>query len=162
MAFNGPQTKRLYWGAWVLLGLFMATQDILRTTMPLTGRFVGQLLLLNLAQNLFWGLLSLITLRIVRRYPLHVHVPMKHWWAHLGAGVVITTVGLVGIAAMAFFLDPPKWPLLRSFQQFVMSYFSFEYLVGYWGVVGIHEGLHVHARHFQLFHHLTDVHKRHL
>ncbi len=143
MAFDGPHTKRLYWGAWVLLGLFMATQDILRTTLPLTTRFVGQLLLLNLAQNLFWGLLSLITLRIVRRYPLQVHAPLKHWWAHLAAGVVITTVGLVGIAAMAFLLDPPKWPLLRAFQQFVVSYFSFEYLVSYWGVVGIHEGLQI-------------------
>lgn len=136
---------QLYWGAWLLLGLFMATQDIMRTTMPLTAKLVVQLLLLNLAQNLIWGLLSLITLRIVRRFPLHTRPPMKHWWIHLLAGVVITTVGLVLVAELAFLLDPPKSPLL-AFKRFAVAYFSFEFLVCYWGVVGIHEGLQILKR----------------
>ncbi len=142
MAFDGPHKNRLYWGAWVLLGVFMATQDIIRSSMSFTALYVGQILLLNLVQHLSWGLLSLITLRIVRRYPLHTYPPMKHWWVHLAAGVVITMAGLVLVATPAFLWDPPKLPLL-AFKRFAVSYFSFEYLVCYWGVVGIHEGIEI-------------------
>ncbi len=142
MAFEGPQAKRLYWSAWVLLGLFMATQDLLRSQMPQTLKYVGQILLMNLVQNLTWGLLSLITLQIVRRYPLHTHPPVKHWCVHLMAGVVITMVGLVLVAIPAFVLDSPV-RLLVAFKRFVGSYFSFEFLVCYWGVVGIHEGIQI-------------------
>ncbi len=143
MAFDGPQTRRLYWGAWALLGLFMATQDLVQEVQPLTVKVVGLLLFLNLAQNFIWGLLSLITLRLIRRYPLHSHAPLRHWWMHLASGVAITVVGLVLISALAFTLFHPADPLLSAFRRFVGSYFSFEYLVCYWGVVGIHEGIQI-------------------
>ncbi len=143
MAFEGPHAKRLYWSAWVLLGLFMATQDVIRYTVPLTAKLIVSLLLLNLAQTLVWAVLSLSTLRIVRRYPLHGTAPLRHWWMHLAAGILITITGLVLTGALAFLLDPPKESLAMAFQQFMVSFFSFNFLVCYWGVVGIHEGIQI-------------------
>src|SRR5512135_2094358 len=112
MAFKGQQTRWLYWGAWVLLGLFMATQDIIRSSTHLTAWMIGQLIFLNLAQNLAWGALSLITLRVARRFPLRADAPAKHWWVHLAASLTIVTVGLVVIASFALLMDPPKWSIL--------------------------------------------------
>jgi len=121
----------------------MATQDILRYTTPLTVKLVFELLLLNQAQILIWAVLSLSTLHVVRHYPLYGTAPVRHWWIHLAAGILTTTIGLVVSGSLAFLLAPPKPPLFMAFQQYVFSFFPFEFLVCYWGVVGIHEGIQI-------------------
>ncbi len=146
MVFEGPQTKRLYWGAWVLLGLFMATQDLSRIA-DFSAKMILEVVLLNLAQNLVWGVLSLLTLRVIQRCPLYASPPWWHWFIHLLTSVAITLAGLVLIGALAFLLEPPKVELFQAFRRFVTAYFSFEYLVGYWGVVGIHEALQLLKRY---------------
>ena len=143
MSFRGPYAKWLYLGAWVLLGLFMATQDILRNTTPLTVKLIFELLMLNQAQILVWAVLSLSTLHVVRRYPLYGAAPLRHWWIHLAAGILTTTAGLTVSGSLAFLLAPPKPPLFMAFQHYVFSFFPFEFLVCYWGVVGIHEGIQI-------------------
>lgn len=136
--------RGLYWVAWVLFGLFMAVQDIvLWGPVPLTRSLVAKILILNLCQNLAWGVLSLGTLRVCRKYPLHHHPPGRHWAAHLFASVLIVSVGLSIILGIAFVLFPFKGPLLRAFQQEAAKLISFEYLVCYWGVVGLHEGFQI-------------------
>ena len=143
-----PRSRRwLYWGAWLGLGLFMATEDILRWDSSLTWKITWEVLALNLAQNLAWGTLSLATLRVCRKWPLHDLPPGRHWAAHLLASAVIVPVGLAAIAALAFLLTPPKTGLLSSFLAFAATYGAFQYLVNYWGVVGIHEGLRILERH---------------
>ena len=51
-----------YWGAWVLLGFFMATQDLILFNQPLSLKALTGILVLNVGQNLAWGALSLGTL----------------------------------------------------------------------------------------------------
>lgn len=143
MVYDGPKVKRLYWSAWALLGLFIATQDIIRVKTALTVKLIVILLLLNLAQTLVWGVMSLSTLYIVRRYPLHGTAPLRHWWTHLAAGIAITATGVALSGSLAFLIDPPRESLVTALQQFMFSYFPFDFLVCYWGVVGIHEGIQI-------------------
>src|SRR5664279_4840117 len=102
MKVQGYFRSQWYWGAWILLGLFMATQDIIRWNSPLTPKGLAGLLLLNVGQNLVWGGLSLLTLWITREFPLHSRPNMRHWITHLVASALVVTVGMVVIAGMAF------------------------------------------------------------
>ena len=137
----GYSTRTLYWGVWALLGLFMATQDMIRSPASLTIGAVFQFLYLNLGQNLIWGLISLGTLWIVRRYPLHSQPPLRNWLTHLVASSVIVPAGLLVVWALATLLDASSGFALDDFIGFLFWYFCFHHLVCYWGVVGIHEGL---------------------
>lgn len=132
-----------YWAAWVLLGLFMATQDLVVWDKPITWAVLVALLLLNLGQNLAWGVLSLATVQVCLWFPLHARPPLRNWLAHLGASLLIVPVGMALITGMALLHTPPKGPLLEAALRFALWYISFEYLVCYWGVVGLHEGLQI-------------------
>ena len=132
-----------YWGAWILLGLFMATQDLIRWDMPLSLKALTGILILNVAQNLAWGALSLGTLWVTGRFPLHSQPPARHWLAHLLASALIVPAGMLLITGMAFVHTPPRGPLLAAFLHFAFWFISFEYLVCYWGVVGLHEGFQI-------------------
>jgi len=141
MPLLGYSTRALYWGVWGMLGLFMATQDMIRSAAPLTLGAVFQFLYLNLGQNLIWGLISLGTLWIVRRYPLHSHPPLRNWLTHLVASSVIVPAGLLIVWTLATLLDASSGFALDDFIGFLFWFFCFHHLVCYWGVVGIHEGL---------------------
>jgi hypothetical protein len=141
MSLFGYSKRTLYWGIWTLLGLFMTTQDLIRAVNPITLRTVGVSLGLNLGQNMIWGVVSLGTLWIVRRYPLHNHPPASHWLLHSIVSVLIVPLGLVLVWGTATLQDPSIGFGLESFVGFLFWYFSFHHLVCYWGVVGIHEGI---------------------
>jgi sensor histidine kinase YesM len=149
MAFFWRSTRWLYWGAWLLFGLFMATQDIVNASGMLTWGKLASLLLLNLGQNLAWGLLSLGTLEVARRFPLRDHPPGRHWAAHLLACAVIVPLGTVTSASMAFLIAPPSGRLLEAYLRFASQFISFEFLVCYWGVVGVHEAIQILKQHQQ-------------
>lgn len=140
MKVEGYFRSRWYWGAWILLGLYMATQDIVRSNSPLTPKALAGLLILNVGQNLVWGGLSLLTLWVTQEFPLHGRPNLLHWLAHLVASALVVTVGMMAIAGMAFLYTPPRGPIVEAFLQFARRFLSFSYLVCYWGVVGLHEG----------------------
>lgn len=135
--------SRLYWGAWMLLGLFMTTQDLIVWDKAVTPAVLAGLLLLNLSQNLTWGGLSLLTIKVAQRFPLNAEPPVWNWLAHVLASLVIVPVGMTLITGLAFLHSPPKGPLLEAFLRFALWFISFEYLVCYWGVVGLHEGFQI-------------------
>jgi len=137
----------LYWGAWCLLGLFMASQDIISWGMPLSRRDILALIVLNVGQYLVWGLLSLATLWVCRRFPLHHRPPGTHWLGHLAASLLIVPAALVLGGGMSFLVDPPKAPWAEALLKFVAWYATFHYLICYWGVVGIHEGIQILESH---------------
>jgi hypothetical protein len=121
----------------------MATQDLIRWDMPLSLSALMGILILNVGQNLAWGGLSLGTLWVTTMFPLHSHPPARHWLAHLLASALIVPAGMVLIAGMAFVHTPPRGPLLEAFLRFAFWFISFEYLICYWGVVGLHEGFQI-------------------
>ena len=143
MTVRDYMKSRWYWGAWVVLGIFMATQDLIVWDKPITSTVLVGLLLLNLGQNLAWGVLSLATIQVCLWFPLHASPPLKNWLAHLGASLLIVPTGMALITAMALWHSPPNGGLLESALRFALWYISFEYLVCYWGVVGLHEGLQI-------------------
>ncbi len=143
MTVQGFMQSRLYWGAWTLLGLFMTTQDLIIWDKEITARVLTGLLLLNLGQNLAWGGLSLITICVTLRFPLHADPPLRNWRVHVLASLLIVPVGMILVTILAFLHSPPKGPLLEAFLHFAGWYISFEYLVCYWGVVGLHEGFQI-------------------
>lgn len=143
MDVHGYSRSRTYWGAWILLGLFMATQDIISRNSPLTPKDLAGFLVLNVGQNLVWGGLSLVTLWITQEFPLHDKPNLLHWLAHLVASALVVSVGMIAIAGMAFLYSPPRGPIVIAFIQFARRFISFSYLVCYWGVVGLHEGFQI-------------------
>lgn len=137
----GLPIKVLYWSVWALLGLYMATQDMIRLQGPLTLSGTMLSLALNLGQNLIWGVISLGTLWIVRRYPLHGRPPIRHWVIHLVGSSIIVPAGLGLVWSLATLVDSSSGFELEAFIGFLFWFFSFHHLVCYWGVIGIHEGL---------------------
>ncbi len=81
-----------YWGAWALLALYMASWDIAMAEHP----EVLRLLVLNALQNLVWGLLGLVLVKLSDHRPIE-SFSLREWptWGlHLGASVAVAALGL--------------------------------------------------------------------
>ena len=57
----------MYWTTWMLLGVYMATMDLM---MLPKAHFISYLLPMNLLQNVAWGIGGLGVMSIARRWPL--------------------------------------------------------------------------------------------
>ncbi|MEN9868488.1 MAG: hypothetical protein RL748_4078, partial [Pseudomonadota bacterium] len=64
-----PRNRKwlLYWLAWLLLGVYMASMDLM---MFPKARFIKHLLPMNILQNLAWGIAGLGVMAIARRWPV--------------------------------------------------------------------------------------------
>jgi two-component system LytT family sensor kinase len=83
----------LYWTAWMVLGLYMATMDMM---MFPNARFITWLLPMNLMQNLTWGVAGLGVMAIARRWPLSQFnwAERRNWAIELLGSVVIAALSL--------------------------------------------------------------------
>ncbi len=143
------RTWLAYWAAWILLGLYMATMDM--AMYPKEG--YGQLILLNILQNLVWGVAGLVILALANRWPLE-----RLAWSegptlliHLVGSVAMTVLGLVVVWGIAILFAEPvtrakimemPWGHLRRFFKF---YFHVN-LVLMWAVLGAFHGWRIHQR----------------
>jgi len=135
-----------YWGAWTLLGLFMATMDI-------PAIVWWKALLGNLVQYLFWGVLSLCTLWLLRRFPLGYgqEVRWRNWGIHLAASALVTCAALFVTLVGFHFLKRFSFhgwyarSIIADYLGYLQNLFHYN-LFTYWAVVGIREALDLQRR----------------
>lgn len=135
----------VYWGAWALLGVYMATMD---AVMYPKEPFFTYFLPMNLLQNLVWGIAGLGIMALARRWPLE-HLSFAEAWVwtiHLFGSIVIAMVGLVIIwlISIAFAESTFRAKVLehpfRSYYRFFTMYFHINLLL-MWAVLGAFHGI---------------------
>ncbi len=138
-----------YWGAWTLMGFYMTTMDMVMWP----KEKIGHLVLLNLLQNLIWGVAGLGVLLLARRWPIE-RIAWREWrplLLHLVASLLITLLGLIVVWLVAVGFSTPEYRAkalqtpLSSFRRFFSSYFHLN-LVFMWAVLGAYHGLRMHQR----------------
>ncbi len=145
--FTPSQLWILYWGGWTLAGLYMGSMYLLSVRTEFQAEFVARSLGFDLALNYGWGVVSLGTLILVRKVPLHAGNGVKAWALHLAASLIITCLGLAMMAAIIPFYFPTQDSFPVLYWRLTKWYFHYCYLIYYWGVVGFHEGIKVYQRY---------------
>lgn len=141
----------MYWGVWVLLGVYMATMDaVMFPKLP----FMGTVLPMNVLQNLAWGCAGLGVLALARRWPLQHFswADRKNWAIHLVGSVMIAVVtlwiiwlislGFEGSEKAAKSLSDPVWSYLHFFSE----YFHINLLL-MWAVLGAFHGIRIFEKY---------------
>jgi two-component sensor histidine kinase len=143
----------MYWAAWMLLGVYMATMDLM---MFPSAPFAGRLLPMNLLQNLAWGTAGLGVMAIARRWPLSGFgwSERKNWAIELLGSVVIAALALLllwGISLL--FADPAVLVKARanpaaSCLRYFSHYFHISLLL-MWVVLGAFHGMCLYKKYRQ-------------
>jgi hypothetical protein len=136
----------VYLGVWTLVAVYMICAEILmmRDSLQVDSliRFAG----LALVRNYGWAMVSLLTLGLVRAFPLHHQASPRTWLIHLSASVGITLLGICIMAAEMPLFYTPRYAYLPRVWVLTKQYFHFCFLIYYWGVVGCHEGIQLFRR----------------
>ncbi len=146
------QQKRLmYWAAWLMLGLYMATMD---WTMFPKAPFLTRLLPMNLLQSLAWGVAGLGVIATARRWPL-THFgwdERRNWSIELLASVVFAALALMLVWFISILFSEAGMPgkVLGDPWHFMMRYFSRYFhisLLFMWAVLGAYHGMWIFAKY---------------
>ncbi|GLH67025.1 sensor histidine kinase [Geothrix edaphica] len=141
---------RWYWGIWGLMGLYMATWDMVMYPASPALR----LLLLNLLQNGVWGLLGLYLIRLADRHPIESFAwsRWRTWILHLLASVLVAALGLF-LAYLISLLVDAGWEKaldLKAFRKgmprFYRAYFHTN-LLFMWAVVAAFHALRIYRKY---------------
>ncbi len=138
-----------YLGVWTLVTIYFLSAQLFLMRQPLHSdgflTFTG----LTLVRNYGWALVSLLTLALLRVFPLHRGPSLRAWLAHLVGSVLITLTGMGMMAAVIPLFYVPRLSFLPRVWTVTKQNFHFCFVIYYWGLVGLHEGI-------QLFHHLRE------
>lgn len=140
----------LYWGAWLLMGLFLSTEDLLVYTKL---DYFGHLLPMNLLQALAWGLTGLGVLGMAHYIP--VGGGKRSCWMtaalHLTGALLLSLAGLilVFLVTAAFWSEgtraasmaKPYW----GFRTYFNRYFHFNVLL-MGGVLGAYHAFRLYMK----------------
>jgi len=142
---------RWYWGIWGLLGLYMATWDmVMYPAAPVLRLFV-----MNLLQNGIWGLLGLFLIWLADRHPIESFAwsQWRAWILHLLASVLVATLGLFVAYLISLVMDSGDWSkafdqaqLRKGLPRFYRAYFHMN-LLFMWAVVGAFHGLRIYRKY---------------
>jgi two-component system LytT family sensor kinase len=145
------RTWLMYWGIWMLLGVYMATMD---AVMFPKMNFFTTVLPMNLAQNFAWGCAGLGVLALARRWPLEHFAwsEIKNWTIHLFGSVIISLIGLwlIWLIAIAFQDTAESAKKLHDpahgYFHFFKEYFHINLLL-MWAVLGAFHGIRIFERY---------------
>lgn len=141
----------VYWGAWLFLGVYMATMDaVMYPKMP----FLANILPLNVLQNLTWGVAGLGVLALANRWPLEhlTWADRKVWSIHLAGSITVAMLGLwmVWLISMVFAEPVVRASVLehpfRSYYRFFSMYFHVNLLL-MWAVLGGFHGIRIFEKY---------------
>jgi two-component system, LytTR family, sensor kinase len=145
----------LYWSIWAILGLYMATMDLVMYPAA-SSRFVVYLLPMNLLQNFAWGLGGLGVMAIARRWPLSGFNwdERKNWCMEiLGCiAIALLTLILLWLISIPFaeqqIIDGISSMPLNAFLRYFSMYFHISLLL-MWTVLVVYHGLHIYGKYRQ-------------
>lgn len=142
----GLRRLGIYAGLWTLLALYIISFGLLFDRRPLGFdlrlKFAGIILL----RSYGWALVSLITLALLQRFPFQPGARLQTWSLHLTASFLVTLLGIGMMAATVPVYFTPRHGFLDRAWMIAKQHFHFSYLVYYWGVVGLHEGIRLFRR----------------
>ena len=145
------RTRWLRWvGLWTLLGLVSSTQ--LYFADP-PGSWSGALRA-TLPDWYLWGLLSLVVLRLARRFRVDRANFGRHFLIHLGASLNLALLHLVAATALQEALHLAaggSYPFVPNLLHRFTTFFHWDVLV-YWGILAVAHALDYHR----------DLEERHL
>jgi two-component system LytT family sensor kinase len=140
----------MYWAAWMLLGVYMATMDLM---MFPNAQFLARLLPMNLLQNLAWGVAGLGVMAIARRWPLLQFdwTERKNWAIELLGSVAIAWLALLMLWFISLmFVDSMMLAKAmadpaRAYLRYFSLYFHIS-LLFMWAVLGAYHGMCIFER----------------
>lgn len=139
----------VYLGGWTLVTIYILSAQLFLMRQPIYSdtflRFTG----LTLVRNYGWCLLTLLTLVLLRTFPLHRGATAWTWTVHLFGSMGITMLGMGMMASVIPLFYTPRLAFLPRTWAVTKQNFHFAYVIYYWGFVGLHEGI-------QLFRHLRE------
>jgi two-component system, LytTR family, sensor kinase len=139
-----------YWGAWTLLGLYMASWDLVMSKHP----DVLRILAMNLLQNLVWGLVGLAIVKLSDRRPIESFAPRawRTWGLHLAVSLGAAALGLfiayllnLAFYAREFRLSAPGAGLFSHLPSFYRNYFHTN-LLFMWALLGALHGHRIYRK----------------
>ena len=136
----------IYWGSWTLAGLYMASLYLMSVPAEVQTESVFRALGFYLALNYGWGVVSLGTLALVYRFPLHHGNRLRAWGIHAVGSVIITCFGVAIMAALVPYYYESPFSFMIQFWRFTKWYFHYCFLIYYWGLVGLLEGIAIFRR----------------
>jgi two-component system LytT family sensor kinase len=135
-----------YWGIWLLVGLYFSALDAASFGHDLP--VLRRILILDISQHLFWGLLVLGLLKLLNRYPLGSLREWRPWALYLGLSLALTFSGLLFLWTLISALGGPITPVQgHSFWQkfwfFHWKYFHADWVnflvaIGAWGAYDLY------------------------
>jgi signal transduction histidine kinase len=139
-----------YWGIWALMGLYMATWDLVvypKSSIPWT-------LVMNLAQNGIWGLLGLFLVWLANRRPIERFAwdEWRVWGLHLVVSVVVAALGLFLAYCLSIAVEKKDWGTFdwgmvkKNLPRFYRNYFHTN-LLFMWAVVAGFHGLRIYQKY---------------
>ncbi|MES2047057.1 MAG: histidine kinase [Pseudomonadota bacterium] len=135
----------VYWTVWMLLGVYMATMDLM---MFPNAQFIARLLPMNLLQNFTWGVAGLGVMAIARRWPLVQFnwAERRNWAIELVGSVVIAALGLwlLWLISLMFvdamMLSKAMANPAAAYRRYFSLYFHIS-LLFMWAVLGGYHGM---------------------
>lgn len=138
---RGLRWAGIYLGAWTLVALYLCSADLWFMRKTIGPGFSLARLGMFLVRGYGWALVSLLTILVARRFPLHQGITATKWLVHGLAGFVITLGGLALDALEVPWFYPSSATFRQTWWLMLTRNFHFSYLVYYWGVIAIHEGI---------------------
>jgi two-component system LytT family sensor kinase len=122
-----------YWGAWTLAGMYNFSRDVI-------GSDWHMLLTFNVAHFAIWGLLGIVMMPIMRRYPLRLHP--SPWLFHIVAGAIFTQIDITA-GHILFDLMRGSTQHFTLMEQAQRAFFNCFHLgfMNYWAFLGVVQGL---------------------
>ena len=140
----------IIFGAWTLVGLFMASQDYvrhLRAGQPI--EWTKLVFLLELPFAYLWALFTPLLLKLARRFPMERGRWLKNALVHLFASLLLSVITMVGFTTINALLFVPEAERHFSFSRLLVSVYTFfdYYILIYWLIVMVSHALTYYARY---------------
>ncbi len=120
----------LYWGGWLLIGLYFAGLDA--TVLSEGPANLPRLVVMDVLLHLILGALVLVVIRSLKRYPLGDISTWPRWIYHLVMCLIFSVVGLAAAFSINLVLRGaplPPWEVLgRHFAHFFWRYFHLSFM----------------------------------
>ncbi|HKP85722.1 MAG TPA: histidine kinase [Blastocatellia bacterium] len=137
-------------GAWTLVGLFMASQDYVRNLRAgRTIEWAKLLFLLELPFAYLWALFTPLLVRLARRFPLERGRWLGNALIHLSVSLLLSVVTMVGFTTVNAFLFVPEAERQFSLPRLLASIYNYfdYYILIYWLILMVSHALTYYTRY---------------